>query len=408
VAAAAVNLARTSYLPRVDFLGQLNRATRNNVYGMLLPQATVPPISGPPLPDNKLTNVWGTAVGMLVSWEPFDFGLRQAGVDTAASARKRADRALESTRFEVAATAADAFLTLLAAERAAEAAAASLQRAKIFHEVVDALARAQLRPGADAARARAEMAAAGTQLIQAEQAAAVARASLGQLLAVPSGSIRAEEGPLSGLPTETGAEAAATVDHPLIREQSAAIDEAKARLNVLERSYYPRFNLQAAIYGRGTGANPDFTTGGAAAGLGPNVHNWGIGMSVTLPLAELAAIRAKKEIETHRERAETARQAQLMQELASRLEKAQAALEGARRVAGNTPVQLEAARAALDQATARYKSGLGNVLEVAEAQRLLTQAEIDDALARLNVWRAALGVAAAQGDLGPFLRQAAR
>src|SRR5499425_640320 len=29
-AAAGINLARTSYLPRADFLGQVNRATHNN------------------------------------------------------------------------------------------------------------------------------------------------------------------------------------------------------------------------------------------------------------------------------------------------------------------------------------------------------------------------------------------
>src|ERR1019366_1313757 len=54
-----------------------------------------------------------------------------------------------------------------------------------------------------------------------------------------------------------------------------------------------------------------------------------------------------------------------------------------------------AARAATQQATARYESGLGAITEVAEAQRLLTQAEIDDALARLAVWRGLLRVGAA-------------
>src|SRR6266540_2523448 len=46
-AAAGINLARTVYLPRADFLGQLNRATRNNVSGLLLPQQVISPISGP-------------------------------------------------------------------------------------------------------------------------------------------------------------------------------------------------------------------------------------------------------------------------------------------------------------------------------------------------------------------------
>ncbi|MBL8179520.1 MAG: TolC family protein, partial [Bryobacterales bacterium] len=77
-AAAGVQLARTAFLPKADFLSQVNRATRNNVFGMLMPQSTLPGISGPPLHENKLTNVWGTALGFLVSWEPFDFGLRKA------------------------------------------------------------------------------------------------------------------------------------------------------------------------------------------------------------------------------------------------------------------------------------------------------------------------------------------
>jgi hypothetical protein len=40
---------------------------------------------------------------------------------------------------------------------------------------------------------------------------------------------------------------------------------------------------------------------------------------------------------------------------------------------------------------------------MAGAQRLLAQAEADDALARLAVWRALLAAAQANGNLGPFL-----
>jgi len=83
-----------------------------------------------------------------------------------------------------------------------------------------------------------------------------------------------------------------------------------------------------------------------------------------------------------------------------------AMLGGARNVAANTPIQVTAARAATEQATARYQAGLGNIDEVAEAQRLLTQSEIDDALARLGVWRGLLGVATAAGDIQPFIAEA--
>ena len=83
-------------------------------------------------------------------------------------------------------------------------------------------------------------------------------------------------------------------------------------------------------------------------------------------------------------------------------------LTGARRVARNIPIQLDAARATEQQAAARYKAGLATIVEVAEAQRLLTQTEIDDALARLSVWRAMLALAAAEGDLSPYLDQVRR
>ena len=58
-AAAGIQLARTAYLPRVDMLAQANRATRNNVFGMLLPQGIIPSISGPVLGTNNLGTAWG-------------------------------------------------------------------------------------------------------------------------------------------------------------------------------------------------------------------------------------------------------------------------------------------------------------------------------------------------------------
>jgi outer membrane protein len=83
--------------------------------------------------------------------------------------------------------------------------------------------------------------------------------------------------------------------------------------------------------------------------------------------------------------------------------KAQAVLAAAQRIAMLAPAQLDAARAAEEQARARYDSGLGNIADVADTQRLLTDAEISNGLAMLSVWRAQLGVAAARGDLSPVL-----
>ena len=107
-------------------------------------------------------------------------------------------------------------------------------------------------------------------------------------------------------------------------------------------------------------------------------------------------------------RAQTARAQQIATDLKAQWNRAVATLQGARRIAANTPVQIAAARAATQQATARYEAGLGTIDQVAEAQRLLTQSEIDDALARLGVWRGLLGVAVAAGDIQPFLAEVSR
>jgi outer membrane protein len=51
--AANMRLARTAYLPGADGLVQVNRATRNNVFGTLLPQSTLPSMPGPVIGTNN-------------------------------------------------------------------------------------------------------------------------------------------------------------------------------------------------------------------------------------------------------------------------------------------------------------------------------------------------------------------
>ena len=405
-AAAGINLARTVYLPRADFLGQMNRATRNNVFGLLFPQQVISSISGPVLGTNSASSVWGSAVGVLVSWEPFDFGFRSATVEVAQSARETAKAQLGVIRLQVGTAAADAFLTVLAAHQTVQAAGAGVERTRVVHESVQSLVKNQLRPGGDASRSEAELALARTQLIQTEQAEQVSRAALAQLLGVQPTSLQLQPGPLLKTPPLIDTTGPSLAANPRVVAQRAAINVIRAREKVLDRSYYPRFLVQATTFGRGTGAHVDGTTGERGAGLGPDVGNWALGMTVFFPAFDLPTIRRRKEVEFYNERAEAARYDQVLQDLNGELEKATAALEGARRVAENIPVQLNAARVLEQQATARYKAGLATIVDVAEAQRLLVQAEIDDSLAGVSVWRALLAVRAAQGDLTPYLQQA--
>ena len=405
-AAAGIRLARASYLPRVDALAQANRATRNNVFGLLFPQNVIPSMSGPVIGTNNFGTVWGSAVGTLVTWEPFDFGLRAANVATAAAERAQSEAALERTKFDVAASAADAYLTLVAAQETIRAAEAGVRRADTVARTIGALVDAQLRPGADQSRAEAELAAARTQLIQAEQAAAVARANVAQFVGGEPAQIATSAPGLQRLPPEQSPSAPDTSGNPILVEQNAVVEQARARMRALERTYFPRFYVQGAAYARGTGANTNGARLGGLNGLAPNTQDYALGLTVIFPVLDLPAIRARQQAQAATIRSEAARSEQIAVELRAQWNRAVAALDGARRIAANTPAQVSAAQAATRQATARYQSGLGNIDEVAEAERLLTQAEIDDALARLGVWRGLLGIAIAAGDIRPFVAEA--
>jgi len=407
-AAAGIRLARTAYLPKIDGLAQINRATRNNVFGMLLPQSVIPSISGPVLGTNNLGSAWGSAIGGLVSWEPFDFGLRQANVSAAESAKTQSEATLKRTEFEIATAAADSYLTLAAAQQTVRAAQAGVDRAETLLRTTNAVVNAQLRPGADSSRAEAELAAARTQLIQARQAVEVARATLAQFVSEDPTQIAVTSDGLLRLPPDAPLPAANFNVNPIAAEQNATIEQAKAQLRALERSYFPKFSLQAAAYTRGTGDELEGARLGGLNGLAPNIQNYAIGFSVTFPVMDLAAIHAREAAQSATIRAQAARSDQIVTELRARWNVALAQLRGARDVAMNTPVQISAARAASQQAAARYESGLGAIDQVAEAQRLLTQAEIDDALAHLGVWRALLGLATAAGDLQPFVSEASK
>jgi outer membrane protein TolC len=400
---AAVDLARTSYLPRLDSTIQINRATRNNVAGLLLPSALIPSISGPASERTSSSGIWSSAAGLLLSWEAFDFGLRGASVSLARSLVTRANADMALTRLDVGVNTADAFLHLAAAQETVRAARSNVERQEVFAAAVAVLVKNELRAGADDSRAQAELALARIQLIQAEQAARISRVNLAQWLGVRPADVEIAADPLlHTLPPPPGPVDAAV--HPLAATQMATIESVRAVQDVLDRSYFPRINVQTAYSLRGAGALPNGTLLGGAQGLEFDTPNWAAGIAATVPLLEWFTVRERKRIESQNERAELATYGRIVRELSSQSEQALAELEGARRVAENTPIQLASARVLEQQARARYDAGLTTIIDVADAQRLLLQAEVGDAIARLDVWRARLAEAAARGDLSDLLR----
>ena len=405
-AEANVELTRTWLtLPRTELLVQENRSSRNNVFGLLLPQSTLPSISGPDLGTRTARSAWGSAAGLLISWEPFDFGLRQSKINLAQATSKQAKAQAELSEFEATLAAADAFLTAVATEQAVRVTRANLDRQETFFQAVKALADNQLRPGSDVTRLTVEVITAKNQIIQAEQQAALARIALSEWIGQPGDIKQLDHGPLLEFtPTPAPVENKTLGAHPLALAQTAAIDIVRARQTTLDKSFFPKFNWQSAVFGRGTGARLDGTFR-ESRGFYPDTFNYATGFTMTWNVSDWFKLKVQRKVERFNLVAEQARYDQVVNTLKAQEARAKTMIETARQIAANTPAQVNAASDTLKLAKVRYEHGLTNITEIADAQRTLAQAEIDEAVARLNVWRALLQAAKLSGDLKPFLEQ---
>jgi outer membrane protein len=402
-ARAGITLARAQYLPLLSGVYQNSRATQNQVPGIWLPTAITPTVEGP-IGGPSGQSYWGSQAAMLFSWEPFDFGLRSATVGGARSTVDRSTADLAVTRLQVATAVGNYFLTALAAHQAVVAAQANVDRWQVFNQSVHTLVDNALRPGADASRADARLALAKTQFYQAQQEEQAALATLAALMGAAGSEIRLNAGKLLDLPPVGSLPSLAPAANPLAQDQMAAVRQVQAQEKVLNHTDYPRIFLQGEGFGRGSEVPNNGSIIGNWNGLALGRGNWVAGLTISFPnIFDFKALSAEKQIAKANERSQQALYDKTIQDLTGQVQTALAQLKSAQLVAQQTPVELAAARTSETQSRARYDASLATLVEVADAEGLLAQAEMDDAVARLNVWRSLFGLAYAQGDLQPFL-----
>lgn len=399
---ARIDETRTRRLPNVGVSAQLNRSTGNTVPGAFAPLAGFVPVAGPVRGKTLDDGVWESGASLWGTWDVLAVTRQAAAVDAALAGRSEAAALSAARRLEVAYRAADAFLVLLAAEEGARAARASVERAQVLATVTKSLVDQTLRPGADAARADAELAGARTALARAEQGVEMRRAQLAEAVGNPS--LRVEASPGALLAPVNGIAARATTapspGQPDIAVGDAAIARAAQAVRLVDVEYLPRVDFVAALWTRGSGLFQS-----PASGLVPDTANWMAGVNVTWSLLDIPALRARARVADASHAVAVAKRDEVALAVAGQLATSTAVLRGSLNVARQTPAALASARVAEQQAAARFKTGLSPVVDVADAQRLLAQAEIDEAVARLEVRRALLLLARASGDLGPFFAQ---
>jgi outer membrane protein TolC len=395
---ARVDEARTTQLPALGVSAQINRSTGNTPPGAWFSTTGFPPIAGAPRGKSLDGGTWQTGASAWASWDVLAFQRQAAAIDVALAGRSETSAASQADRIEVAYEAADAFIEVVEAQETVRAAKTSVERAQILVTMTQPLVDQNLRPGADAARAQAELAAARTVLARVQQSLEVRRARLAEVMGDASLHVDAEPGSLTGpVSDRTPRPQAPSPTHPDLVRSDAQVERAKRQESAVEVEYLPRLDLVAAMWVRGSGYLQS-----PADGLVPDIPNWAAGGVLTWSILDIPTIHARARAASAATEAAAARRDETYLAVRAQLSSTTAALDGARAVAGQTPATLAAARTAEQQIVARYRAGLAPVVDVADAERVLTQAEIDDSVARLEVRRAQLAVARAVGDLGPF------
>lgn len=400
---AALEGARVGYLPQVDVVAQENRASVNQNPGTWVDipgfPGVVPAVEGP-MHNSFGLNSWNSGTSLFIAQDVAGLLRQMALVDAALANREGARFGLQAQQLVVAFTAADAFMAEVAAIRTVRATRAGVERAQVFATAVHGLVASGMRPGADASRADAELALAKNQEFEAEQAQAVASATLAQALGVADESVEPVADNLLNMPPGLANPAPPVGSNPFLRQAGAGVKAAHDTTRAARLQYLPRVYIAGYLFGQGGGVGGGTITPGG--GLAPTVPNWAIALNVVVPLTGLLMTRTQLDAALAGERLAKAQYGETALQVESDLRRAQAVLNEARRIAGNAPIELAAARATWSQNNARYRAGLMTVLDVADAQQLLTQAEVDNAVARVNVWRAMLLVSRAAGDLEPF------
>jgi outer membrane protein len=394
------------WLPTVGLTLQGFGMTANNTTGTYVQPLymDVPRIGATPSRTESTAQLQpyaSTFAGAGITQELFDFGrigAQRAAADALVDVSKHdADAARLDVEFGV----EEAYFAVFAAKSVIRAADEAYERARVHRDLAKRGVDSGLRPPIELTRAEADLARYDVGRIRARGGLFVAQAVLAAAMGAPDAAIdtSGESPQPADMPSLSQAVALAQSRDPRLAAALAQLQAAERRTTAIGAEMRPDLSLTGTISGRAGGA-PGTTPGSDPAGSGwiPDVPNWGVGVVLTWPLFD-GTIAARKDAAKAQEQVRHDEvDAIRLQEIATvnesfvQAQVARAALAGL----ANTVL---AARANYDQADARFKAGIGNAVELADAEAVRTNAEIQLALGQFDLAgaRAAFGRAIAEG-----------
>jgi outer membrane protein TolC len=392
---ADARVPRAQWLPQVGATAQLFVGTANNTTASYLgvPEVDIPRIGGS-ASRTEATARWSpspsTLVGIGLSQEVYDFGRISAQIVVADAYAAMAKATADAVDLDVQLGVAEAFDGVLAAKGVLGATEDAYKRAITHRDYAQAGTKSGMRPPIDLTRAQADVAQLQVRLVQAQTGLTAARAALAA--AMGSNALEIDAATAAGVDTSPGpafAEAvqAAAKQNPAILAAIAKAEAQHSAVSAITRELFPNLSASAALTGRAGGWAPSSGDTPAGAGWLPDVANWHVGLILQwnlfdgMILARRAAAKAREEVA--RADLELARM-----NVGLFTERAYLDLDAALKTLPGLQAAVDAAKANQAQADARFKAGLGNIVELADAEALLTNAQLQLAVGQFSVARA--------------------
>jgi outer membrane protein TolC len=295
----------------------------------------------------------------------YDFGRTAGAVEAARGNSAAAAELLAVTRQDAAFRVRAAYYLVLAAEKQIVAVRETvLAREEVYRQARGFFTEG-IRAKVDVARAEADMHAARTLLIRAENNLEIAKLELANAMGVSA---------LEGrMPVEPGIAAAEVPERSMVRQEALANRAELKRLNALKEA--AAGNLKTARSGYFPILSGTASVGYADKDFPPGGNVWAVGLNLTVPIfSGFSTVELVKEAVSSL-RAVEARENDLRLQIGKDVESAWLGVREASARIVSTEKEESAARENRALSMGRYQEGVGNIIEVTDAQSQALAAE---------------------------------
>jgi outer membrane protein TolC len=401
---AEAKIPRAEWLPRIGATAQIFYGSFNNTTNSFLagPDVELPRIGGRSAAGSTDWAGYGSTLAALsLGQQVYDFGRIAARIAVADAYADIARGGIEQIDLDVQLAVEESYAVVLSSREVLRATEEALKRASTHRDYAQAGTKSGMRPPIDLTRAQADVATLEVRRIRAESGLRAARAALAASigsteLEIDATPIAADQSPA---PAFDEALRTAASKNPAIAVALARLRAQQAATKEITRELLPNLFASAGLNGRAGGAP---TTNPSPYGDGwlPDVANWHLGLILSWNLFD-GTVLARREASRAREQAMQAEVDLQKMVVALGAQKSYLELDATLRALPGLREAVQAAVANEQQAEARFRAGLGTVVELADAENVLTSAQLDLAVGEFAVARAraelgrAMGLAAA-------------